>query len=152
MKSRGCFRHKRRQGKRICPRCQCRNINLTANRYRCKKCRYKFDDFTGTCLGKIGIPPNTIAHLLCLFSLGVPAYIIRFYTGISLKTTEHAFRAFREAICDSSMANLRLSGRLELRGNVWLPSQGKARMGSRRQDAGVWNMQEKRTSNDISST
>ncbi len=101
------------EGKRICPRCQCRNINLTANRYRCKKCRYKFDDFTGTCLGKIRIPPNAIAHLLYLFSLGVPAYRIRFYTDISLKTIEHAFRVFREAIYDSSMANPRLSGRLE---------------------------------------
>ena len=108
------IRHERWQGKRICPRCQCRNINHLTNRYVCRKCRYKFDDFTGTYVGKIRIPPNTIAHPLYLFSLGVPAYKIRFYAKISLKTIEHAFRIFREAIYDSSMTNLRLSGKLEL--------------------------------------
>ena len=113
-KSRVYFRHERWQGKRICPRCQCRNINHVANRYACRKCRYKFDDFTGTYLAKIRVPLNAIVHLLYLFSLGVPAYRIRFYAGISLKTIEHTFRIFREAIYDSSMVNLRLSGKLEL--------------------------------------
>ena len=113
-KSRVYFRHERWQGKRTCPRCQCRNINHLTNRYACKKCRYKFDDFTRTYLGKIRIPLNTIVHLLYLFSLGVPAYRIRFYVEVSLKTIEHAFRIFREAIYDSSLINLRLSGKLEL--------------------------------------
>lgn len=113
-KSRVYFRHIKWEGRRICPRCQCKSINHVANRYRCKKCRYKFDDFTGTYLAKIRISPNTIAHLLYLFSLGVPAYRIRFYVEISLKTIEHVFRIFREAIYDASMAKLRLSGKLEL--------------------------------------
>ena len=113
-KSRVYFRHERWQGKRTCPRCQCRNINHLTNRYACKKCRYKFDDFTGTYIAKIRIPPNTIVHLLYLFSLGVPAYRIRFYVEVSLKTIEHTFRIFREAIYDSSLINLRLSGKLEL--------------------------------------
>lgn len=113
-KSRVYFRHERWQGKRTCPRCQCRNINHLTNRYACKKCRYKFDDFTGTYIAKIRIPPNTIVHLLYLLSLGVPAYRIRFYVEVSLKTIEHTFRIFREAIYDSSLINLRLSGKLEL--------------------------------------
>ena len=113
-KSRVYFCHLKWQGRRVCPRCQCRNINHIKNRYACKKCRYKFDDFTGTYLAKIRIPLDTIAHLLYLFSLGVPAYRIRFYTGVSLKTIEHAFRVFRESIYDSSMINLRLSGKIEL--------------------------------------
>lgn len=113
-KSRVYFRHERWQGKRICPRCQCRNINHITNRYACKKCRYKFDDFTRTYLVKVRIPLNIIAHLLYLFSLGVPAYRIRFYVKISLKTIKHAFRIFREAIYDSLIINLRLSGKLEL--------------------------------------
>ena len=69
------------------------------------------NDFTGTYLAKIRVPLNAIVHLLYLFSLGVPAYRIRFYAGISLKTIEHTFRIFREAIYDSSMVNPRLSGK-----------------------------------------
>ena len=113
-KSRVYFCHLKWQGRRVCPRCQCRNINHIDNRYACKRCRYKFDNFTGTYLAKIRIPLNTITHLLYLFALGVPAYRIRFYAGISLKTIQHAFRVFREAIYDSLMTNLRLSGKIEL--------------------------------------
>ncbi|MFN3654129.1 MAG: transposase [Candidatus Nitrosotenuis sp.] len=63
------------------------------------------------------IAPNITVHLLYLFALGVPAYRIRWYFPISLRTIEHTFRVFREAIYDSSleeMKELKLSGRLEM--------------------------------------
>jgi transposase len=90
---------------------------ISDGRYGCKRCRYKFDEFTGTYLGKLRIAPNTIAHLLYLFALGVPAYRTRFYVPVNLGTVEHAFRVVREAIYDSSLdelKELKLSGKLEM--------------------------------------
>lgn len=113
-KSRVYFRHARWDGKRKCPKCNYRIIYQISEKYRCKRCWYKFDDFTGTYLAKIRIPLNVIAHLLYLFALGVPAYRIRFYIDVSVKTIEHAFRVFREAIYDSSVTDMVLSGKLEL--------------------------------------
>jgi len=113
-KSRVYFCHIKWQGRRVCPRCQHRYVIHHDNRYRCKKCRYKFDDFTGTYLAKIRIPLNTISHLLYLFSLGVPAYRIRFYVDMNIKTIEHTFRIFREAIYDSSVPDMIFSGKIEL--------------------------------------
>jgi hypothetical protein len=93
-------------------------IELITDRYCCKRCRYKFDEFTGTYLGKLKIPLNTTAHMLYLFTLGVPAYRTRFYVPINLRTVERAFRLFREAIYDFSLEDLKelrkLSGRLEM--------------------------------------
>lgn len=113
-KSRVYFRHQRWQGKRTCPRCNNRIIYKVAQKHRCKRCRYRFDEFTATHLAKIRVAPNTISHLIYLFSLGVPAYRTRFNIGINLSTVQHAFRVFREAIYDSSLADLQLSGKIEL--------------------------------------
>ncbi len=65
-------------------------------------------------MSKIRIEPNTISHLLYLFSLGVPAYRTRFHIGVNLSTVQHAFRVVRESIYDSLIADLRLSGKLEI--------------------------------------
>lgn len=113
-KSRAYFCHERWQNRRICPRCQCRRLRRVRDRYACSRCRYQFGDFTGTHLAKIRIPLDTVAHLLYLFSLGVPAYRTRFYVGPSLKTIEHAFKVFREAIHDSSVASPVVGGKIEL--------------------------------------
>ena len=50
-------------------------INLSnQTRYISKRCRYFFNDFTCTHLGRLRISFNIISHLLYLFVLGVPAY------------------------------------------------------------------------------
>lgn len=116
-KSEGYFRHARWRGKRVCPRCEYRYLYYFADRYCCRRCRYKFGEFTGTYLGKLKVPLNTTAHLLYLFALGVPAYRTRFYIPVSLRTIERTFRIFREVIYCSSLDELRelkLSGRLEM--------------------------------------
>ncbi|MGI0063031.1 MAG: IS1595 family transposase [Nitrosotalea sp.] len=113
-KSRVYFCHIKWQGRRTCPRCNHRLVHRTDDKYRCKRCWYKFGDFTGTYMSKLRIAPNTVSHLLYLFSLGVPAYRTRFSVGINLSTVQHAFRVFRESIYDSSIADLRLSGKLEI--------------------------------------
>ena len=112
------FCHRRWNGRRICPRCSYRQIyRLSSGRYKCKRCRYWFKNFTGTCIGKLRIPANIIAHLLYLFALGVPAYRIRWYVPASLATIERVFRIFRQAIYDSLLCELqeiKLTGQIEL--------------------------------------
>jgi transposase len=58
-----------------------------------------------------------VAHLLSLFTRGVPAYQVRWHVPVSLATVERAFRLFRQAIYDAAMeelSQLRSSGELEL--------------------------------------
>ncbi len=110
------FRHARWKGKRKCPRCGYHLLYyLDGGRYGCRRCRYNFGEFTGTYLGMLRIPTNITAHLLYLFALGVPAYRIRFYVPVNLRTVERTFRTFRQAIYDLPLDELRekLSGRLE---------------------------------------
>lgn len=86
-------------------------------RYGCKRCRYKFNDFTGTYIGEFNYSLDIVSHLVFLFTLGVPAYRIRFYVPVSLKTIERTFRIFRQAIYDSlfdEIRNLKLSGKIEI--------------------------------------
>jgi transposase-like protein len=48
-------------------------------RFGCRRCRYKFGEFTGTYIGESNFSLDKLAHLTYLFALGVPAYRIRFY-------------------------------------------------------------------------
>jgi hypothetical protein len=89
------FRHIRWNGKRRCPRCVYRNLYyLLDYRYEYKRCRYKFGGFTGTYVGEFNFSLDILAHLMYLFSLGVPAYRIRFYVALSLSTIEKRYRIF----------------------------------------------------------
>lgn len=101
------FRNLRWNGKRICPRCRYRFLYyLKSNRYGCKRCRYNFSEFTGTYLGQTRTSLSNIIHLLYLFTLGVPAYRIRFYVSCDLSTIERTFRLFRQTIYDKSLQQL----------------------------------------------
>lgn len=116
-KSEAYFRQARWQDRRRCPRCGYKYLYHINERYGCKRCRYKFGEFTGTYLGKLKMPADVVSHLLYLFALGVPAYRTRFYVPIHLRTVERTFRIFREAIYDSSLdelKQLKMSGRLEM--------------------------------------
>ena len=44
--------------------------------------------------------------MLYLFTLGVPAYRIRFYVSCDLSTIERTFRLFRQTIYDKSLQQL----------------------------------------------
>ncbi|MBC7334491.1 MAG: IS1595 family transposase, partial [Actinobacteria bacterium] len=104
--------------KRYCPRCISKVLwKLKEKRYKCKRCRYKFGDFTGTYLGKLKIPINEIAHILYLFTLGVPAYRIKEYAEVSLKTIQKVFTTIREAIYNQTIFELKeadISGEIEM--------------------------------------
>ncbi len=113
------FRNLRWNGKRKCPICKYRSLYyLKENRYCCKRCRYNFSEFTGTYLACTRLQYNIIIHLLYLFTLGVPAYRIRFYVSCSLSTIERTFRLFRQSIYDESLQQLHqlrlLSGEIEI--------------------------------------
>lgn len=91
------------EGKKHCIRCDNTVIyTLSTGRLRCKICGLTFGDFTGTYLGQLNIPADEIAHLLYLFSLGLPVYRCRHYLTISMKTAHKAYTLFRRAIYDHS--------------------------------------------------
>ena len=103
---------------RRCPRCkQSMLYYLKLNRYHCKKCRYKFDDFTGTYFGKLKIKPSLRTHLLVLYVLEQPAKTCEQYGKCNKSTIERTFRLFRQSIYDKSLIdlqNLKLSGEIEI--------------------------------------
>ncbi|HEY6588207.1 MAG TPA: IS1595 family transposase [Nitrososphaeraceae archaeon] len=118
-KNRGYFCHARWKGRRRCIKCNYRTLYYFEKdqRYGCKRCRYKLNDFTGTYIGEFNYSSDIISHLVYLFTLGVPAYIIRSYVPVSLKTIERTFKIFRQAIYDSlldEIMNLKLSGKIEI--------------------------------------
>ena len=118
-KSRVYFRHLRWSGKRTYPRCRYRLLYyLVGYRFGCKRCRYKFGEFTGTYIGEFNFSLDLLVHLIYLFALGVPAYRIRFYVPLSLSTIEKTFRVFRQSIYNESLLRLKelkkLSGELEI--------------------------------------
>ncbi len=92
--------------------------HLKDKRFGCRRCRYKFGELTGTYLGEFYFSLDTLAHLMYLFVLGVPAYRIRFYVPLSLTTKERTFRVFRQSIYNRSLFKLKelkkLSGELEI--------------------------------------
>jgi transposase-like protein len=92
-KSRVYFRHLRWSGKRTCPRCRYRLLYyLVDYRFGCKRCRYKFGEFTGTYVGEFNFSLDLLVYLTYLFALGLPAYRIRFYVPVSLTKIEKTFR------------------------------------------------------------
>jgi transposase len=117
-KSRLYFRHLRWQGKRRCPRCNARKIyQLKESRFKCSRCSFRFQEFTGTYLETLQIPFNELSHLLYLFVLGVPSYRCRRYFSVSLKTAQKVYTLFRQAIYDHSLKQLEeliLAGEIEM--------------------------------------
>jgi transposase len=91
---------------------------LHDDRFGCKRCRYKFGEFTGTYLGEFNFSLDILVHLIYLFALGVPAYRIRWYVSVSLATIiERTFRVLRQSIYDESqqkLKELKLSGEIEI--------------------------------------
>lgn len=118
-KSAAYFRHARWKGRRQCPRCGYRLLyHLKDKRFGCRRCKYKFGEFTGTYIGEFNFSLDKLVHLTYLFALGVPAYRIRFYVPLSLTTIEKTFRVFRQSIYNESLLKLKelkkLSGELEI--------------------------------------
>lgn len=103
-------------GESVCRRCGAvRPYRLSSGRLRCRGCGHTFSHASGTLLARIRLPRRTLAHLLYLFTLGVPAYRARQYSGVGLKTMQRTYTRFREAIYGAAAEELhQLAGVLEL--------------------------------------
>jgi len=112
------FKQFRWQKRRHCPRCKKSILwRLKDNRFKCKECDYKFNDFTGTYLGKVNIPINEVSHILYLYTLGVPAYRMKEYMDVSLKTIQKVFTIIRQAIYNQTFVEIKeanISGEVEI--------------------------------------
>ncbi|MGB9642952.1 MAG: transposase, partial [Candidatus Ratteibacteria bacterium] len=117
-KSYAFFKRYRWQKRRHCPICKYSAFwKLKDGRFKCKRCGYKFKDFTGTYLAKLNIPINEICHILYLFVLGVLGYRMRQYIEVSLKTIHKVFTVIRQAIYDEASDELKeanISGKVEM--------------------------------------
>lgn len=104
--------------KKECPRCKNKIFwKLKNGYYKCQRCFYKFNDFTNTYINKVRIEFKEIVHLTYLFVLGVPAYRIRHYSKVSMKTIQKFFTIIRTAIYNElvkEMKQAHFSGEIEL--------------------------------------
>ena len=113
------FRHARWRGRKQCPRCEYRLLfHLKDKRFGCRRCKYKFGEFTRTYIGEFNFSLDKVRTSYVPIRSGVPAYRIRFYVPLSLTTIEKTFRVFRQSIYNESLLKLKelkkLSGELEI--------------------------------------
>ena len=122
------FSNLRWNGKKTCPRCGCYILyNISPNRYGCKKCTYKFNNFTGTYLSKLRIKPSLITHLLYFYVNEKSAYTISKRLKClkcHISTIERTFRVFRQTIYDNSLQHihqeLKLYRKIGLNEEFWM--------------------------------
>src|SRR5262245_66267757 len=63
-----------RKGQRFCIRCGERKIyRLVKSRYRCARCRYTFQDFSGRWIGELNLSAKQWLWIMKLFELEISA-------------------------------------------------------------------------------
>jgi len=83
-------------GKNIfCPHCGSRQVHVSENRYRCKKCRKPFSLLSGTWLADMKLSLRTFWALLWCWTQKVPVLQTIKLCHVSEKTVRHWFRQFR---------------------------------------------------------
>lgn len=111
------LRKKAWKNKRLfCTRCRSKKIyRIVAKRYRCKKCRYTFHDFTDRWINKLNCSFKTWLWLIKLFELEVSANRTAIQCGVSYPTALKAFDVIRYAILAASEdAEQLLAGEIEI--------------------------------------
>lgn len=114
------FRHLSKKccknGHRICAHCQSRNIYQTASkRFRCRRCRKKFNVFTNRWYGQLKISASQWLWLIKLFELEVSSHRIAKELKISYPTALKATHLIRQAILSKSKDyELLLKGEVEV--------------------------------------
>lgn len=100
----------------FCVRCRGRQVYRIADKkYRCKKCKYTFHDFTGRWLNKLRVSYKTWLWLIKLFDLEVSANRAAAELTLSYPTALKAFDLMRYAILSTADdAEQLLSGEIEL--------------------------------------
>lgn len=83
----------------FCNRCRGYKIySISSGRYRCKRCRYTFSDFTGRWINKLRIPRRDWLYILKLFELEVSARKACKEIRLSYPTVLKGYNIIRRAI------------------------------------------------------
>ena len=129
------FRKKCYKKSRIfCTRCKSTKIyRIKGKKYRCKKCKYTFHDFTGRWINKLNCSFKTWMWLIKLFELEVSAFKTAVQSKVSYPTVLKAFDLIRYSILASADdAEELLCGEIELDESYF----GGRRKGKRGRGAG----------------
>ena len=103
-----------KNGRKFCTRCGSYQVYQTVGlRYRCRRCRYTFGDWTGRWLGQLKITATQWLWVLKLFELEVSARRIAREVGLSYPTALKACHVLRRAIVAHTAPHL-LQGEIEL--------------------------------------
>ena len=109
------FRKKRWRNYRVfCTACHSYKVSrMPEHRYRCGRCKYRFQDFTGCFLGKLQIPFRSWIWIIKLFELEVSANRIAQQIELSYPTVLKAVNLIRMSIVTASKPRW-LTGEVEL--------------------------------------
>ena len=107
-----CFKNHQR----ICPRCRCRKLyKLQEGRYRCSRCQYTFQDFSGRWINRGRLSAVQWLSLIKLFELEVSVRKMSLQLGLSYRAVYGAVNAIRMAILSHAEdATTLLGGEIEL--------------------------------------
>jgi len=107
-----CFKNHQR----FCPRCRCRKLyKLREGRYRCSRCEYTFQDFSGRWINYGRLSAVQWLSLIKLFELEVSVRKMSLQLGLSYRAVYGAVSAIRMAILSHAEdASVLLGGEIEL--------------------------------------
>lgn len=107
-----CFKNHHR----FCPRCQCRKLyKLREGRYRCSRCQYTFQEFSGRWIDRGRLTCVQWLSLIKLFELEVSVRKMAQQMGLAYRTVYRAVQTIRRAIVSQAQdAALLLGGEIEL--------------------------------------
>jgi len=104
----------RKYGHVFCPRCKGRDAySLSNGKYRCKRCRYDFREFTGRWLSRVRLSPKQWIWLVKLFSLEISTRRMAKELEVHYSTALKAVDSIRMSIVMHSGDNL-LKGIVEM--------------------------------------
>ena len=84
---------------RFCPRCRCRKLyKLREGRYRCSRCQYTFQDFSGRWINRGRFSAVQWLSLIKLFELEVSVRKMSLQLGLSYRAVYGAVNTIRMAI------------------------------------------------------
>jgi len=104
----------RKYGHVFCPRCKGRDAySLSNGKYRCKRCRYDFREFTGRWLSRVRLSPKQWIWLVKLFSLEISTRRMAKELELHYSTALKAVDAIRMSIVMHGEDDL-LKGTIEM--------------------------------------
>ena len=102
--------------RRFCTRCRsCDIYKIADSRYRCRRCGYRFHDFSGRWINRVHIPCTQWLWIIKLFEIELSARRIADQVDLSYPTVLKALNTIRMAIvAHASNTSELLSGEIEI--------------------------------------